>query len=349
MQVVPSNFTIAEYCGQMKEGKITVNREYQRSNQVWPPRAKSYLIETILLGYPIPKLSLYQQLDVRRRLTIKEIVDGQQRSQTILSFFEDNMRISGKSEFAGKRLSQLDEDVQARFLEYRLSVDTFVGATAVEIREVFRRINSYNIPLNKQETRHSTFQGDFKWYMVDLSRKYSQILKDLGVYSESSLNRMSDAVLLTEIIMALHEGIISASESKIDKFYKEHDHEGTFPQGNEITGKIEEAFNYIIKWQDLHGTVILKPYNMHCLILAIIHCRHVEPSLSKLFPLAEPIVFNEEIAVTNLTTLAAAVENPDAYKQFSDFIIACSEATNRLVPRETRFQYFCKALQPTIM
>ena len=56
MQVTPSNFTVAEYCQQMAENKIIINREYQRSGKVWPPAARSYLIKTILLGYPIPKL-----------------------------------------------------------------------------------------------------------------------------------------------------------------------------------------------------------------------------------------------------------------------------------------------------
>jgi hypothetical protein len=64
----------------------SVNRNYQRSDQVWPAIAKSYLIETILLGYPVPKLSLYQVLDLKSRKTSKEIVDGQQRSVTIEAY-----------------------------------------------------------------------------------------------------------------------------------------------------------------------------------------------------------------------------------------------------------------------
>jgi len=56
MQVTNTGFTIAEYCDQMKAGSIVVNRDYQRTDTVWPPAARSYLIETILLGYPIPKI-----------------------------------------------------------------------------------------------------------------------------------------------------------------------------------------------------------------------------------------------------------------------------------------------------
>jgi hypothetical protein len=53
MQVTASNFTVAEYCEQMRAGGIVVNHDYQRSDKVWPPAARSYLIETILLGYRV--------------------------------------------------------------------------------------------------------------------------------------------------------------------------------------------------------------------------------------------------------------------------------------------------------
>ena len=88
MQVTPSTFTIAEYCQQMREKSIIVNHDYQRSDKVWPPAARSYLIETILLGFPIPKLSLYQTTDLKTKKTKKEIVNGQQRSQAISDFLE---------------------------------------------------------------------------------------------------------------------------------------------------------------------------------------------------------------------------------------------------------------------
>ena len=125
MQVTLANYTIAEYCQQMADHKIVVNREYQRSEGVWPPAARSYLIDTILCGFPIPKLSLYQRTDLRTRTTIKEIVDGQQRSTTILSFYNNEFRLTGKGEFTGKSFVSLEEVEQTKFLDYALSVDTF--------------------------------------------------------------------------------------------------------------------------------------------------------------------------------------------------------------------------------
>ena len=88
MNKISASMTVADLCNERIEGQITVNRNYQRSNKVWPVAAKSYLIETILLGYPIPKMVFHQKTDVVTRATVREIVDGQQRSMALLQFFQ---------------------------------------------------------------------------------------------------------------------------------------------------------------------------------------------------------------------------------------------------------------------
>jgi hypothetical protein len=203
MQVIPTNFTIAEYCGQLAAGTIVVNKDYQRTDTVWPPAARSYLIETILEGYPMPKFLLSQKTDLKSRKTIKEIVDGQQRTKAITDFFDDKLRISGKGIFSGKTLKQLDEQDQQRFINYSITADVFAGATDDEIRQVFRRMNSYTVPLNHQERRHAIHQGEFKWFIVEITQQYAGVLKNIGVFGERQLSRMADAALFTEVVMAI--------------------------------------------------------------------------------------------------------------------------------------------------
>ncbi len=76
LQPVQSPMTIADYCAAMTRREISTNSEYQRSDKVWPPAARSFLIETILQGYPIPKIFLFQITDLKSKKTVKEIVDG---------------------------------------------------------------------------------------------------------------------------------------------------------------------------------------------------------------------------------------------------------------------------------
>ena len=56
--------------------------------------AKSYLMETILRDFPIPKLFLHQTQDSKTRKPIKQIVDSQQRTQAIMDILEDKYPLS---------------------------------------------------------------------------------------------------------------------------------------------------------------------------------------------------------------------------------------------------------------
>lgn len=343
MQVISTNFTLAEYCGQMRQGLIVVNREYQRSPKVWPAAARSYLIDTVLSGYPIPKLYLYQKIDLKTRETLKEIVDGQQRSLAILHFYSDQLRITGaKSAFVGMAYSKLPPELQQRFLEYQLSADIFVGATESEIRQVFRRINSYTVPLNPQETRHATFQGAFKWFVVAMSEKYAQMMKDIGVYTEQQLSRMNDALMISEIVYALMKGIDHASDARQHALYEEYDKGFDEDQYGHL---LDQVFGKILEWPDIHKGPLTKPYNFYSLSLAIAHVFFGPvPALVQSHDVGGRQAVSTDVVLANLTLLAEALENPEAHEELNEFVRACSAATTRKKQREARFSWFCRAI-----
>jgi hypothetical protein len=330
----------------MMEHNIVINPQYQRSSKVWPPAARSYLIDTILHGYPMPKISLYQKTDLKSRKTLKEIVDGQQRSQAIVDFYNDKLRISGKSDFTGRKYSQLDEPDQQSFMGYPVSADVFVGASDPDIRQVFRRINSYTVPLNPQEKRHAIYQGAFKWFIVEQSELYAQCMKDVGIFAESQLSRMNDATLMGEICLALLEGIQSASETKLDNLYRQF--EDQFPKKAYLSKSVKTVMSQMVEWKEIHRGSLMKPYNFYTLALAIVHSSCPVPCLKLDFALESPITIDREIVIANLTTLADALDEPSRYAGLKDFIDACSKATNRISQRKTRFSQFCRALQPRL-
>jgi hypothetical protein len=347
MQVTSTAFTIAEYCGQMEGGSIKVNRDYQRYDKVWPPSAKSYLMDTIIRGYPIPKISLYQITDLKSRKTVKEIVDGQQRSQTIFDFVNDDFRLTGKTDYAGKLFSQLEEDERQKVLNYQLTADIFVGATPEDIREVFRRINSYTVPLNPQEKRHAVYQGELKWFVVTLSRQYSEVLKNVGVFTERQLSRMADTALFSEFLYALDNGIESASEPKIDKFYAQHE----AAINAEWEPRVTTAMNRILDWQELHGSALMKPYIFYTLLLAITHALEPLPMLNPVFERPQAIAIDKSIALANLSFLADTVAQPEHNVQnvaVHNFAQNCSKGTNRKQQREGRFEWLSRALDPQL-
>ena len=343
MKVISSTTTVAAYFDEIEESKVTVNNDYQRSSKVWPTKARSYLVDTILHGFPIPKLSLYQTTDLKSRKTVKEIVDGQQRSMTIVAFMKDEFRISGNSKFAGKTYSKLDEETQSTFLEYQLSLDIFIGATEDDIRQTFRRINSYNVPLNPPELRHATFQGEFKWFIVRLLDKFSQVLKSIGTYNESQLGRMKDANLFAEIIMATHQGIESASDKKIDIFYERNEDE--FNNAGLYESLFDKAFALILGWQSLHDGPLVKPYNLYALLLAIFHRLHAFEALKPLIdePLFDKKIidaYESEVVLGELADSLLQDNETASYRKYEEFIKANSRCNKSCESKEYYVQVF---------
>ena len=342
MRSLNTAFTIAEYCSQMDAGTITVNREYQRSPHAWPPAARSYLIDTILHDYPIPKISLYQKVDLRSKKTLKEIVDGQQRSMTIHDFYNDKLRLLGNSDYEGLLFSELEEKEKKAFREYCLTTDLFVDASESAIREMFRRINSYTVPLNPEEQRHATHQGAFKWFVLDLIEQYSSALKNIGVFTERGLSRMQDAKLVTEIILAWTNGIETYTKKKLDSIYKEHDDDVSLEE--RCRWAIDKVMEKILIWEDIHNSAWMKPYNFYSLFLAVSHIQKPWRKLEMVFPRDRRRIRSDQVVTANLGILERELERDVPRKPYKTFVKACSEATNTKANREERFRTFCKCL-----
>lgn len=351
MKITPTNYTVADYCKAMNRKEIIVNRDYQRSDKVWPPAARSFLIESVLLEYPIPKLSLYQVTDIKSKETRKEIVDGQQRSRTIFDFYKNKLPLSTTCEIeeaAGKFYSDLDPKYQHKFLDYSLSIDLFLSATPKEIRETFRRINSYTVPLNPEEKRHSIYQGEFKWYIYNLSKTYDQSLINIGLFTEKQLIRMADAKLFSEIIHTLLNGITTSVAKSLDDLYKDNDL--NFPFKKYLDIRINQAMDIIFELEDIHKGPLMKPFNFYTLVLALIHTNKPVDTLLSIYQPKKDYEHDRNIVISNLTSLADSLNYPDKPpSKFKKFVLATLSKTNGAPARTTRFEFFCKALGPTLI
>ncbi|HVO69084.1 MAG TPA: hypothetical protein VMT24_03500, partial [Aggregatilineaceae bacterium] len=73
------------------------------------------------------------------------------------------------------------------------------------------------------------------------------------------------------------------------------------------------------------------------------------PSLVSLYRFEQFGRFEEDIVLANLGTLAAAIDDPAKYKGLNAFVNATAAATNRLMQRQTRFKFFCNALEPELL
>jgi hypothetical protein len=342
---VATQFTVADYCKGMTRNEIIVNREYQRSDKVWPAAARSYLIETILKGFPVPKLYLYQITDVKSRETHKEIVDGQQRSMAIWGFYKDQFKIgklAENEETRNRRYSELDEDSKRAFLSYAIDADVFVSATPAEVVEVFRRMNSYTVPLNPEEQRHAGFQGKFKWFINELADKLEALFLETNIFKEKQLVRMADNKLLTELCDSFRNGIRTTTKEILDSLYRKYD--SVFPEQEDYYNRLTTSFNLIRKMEAIHGTALMKPYMVYSLVQALTHTLKPVKKLAKHSRSPKLRSLDLDSVVPNLTTLAQAAEQDEPDGKFAEFIEASTEKTNVRENRIARFKWFCKAL-----
>lgn len=345
MKANPAPMSVADYCHDYNNRKIIVNDEYQRNVGLWTTQARSFFIESILLEYPIPKLYLYARLDLKSRQQIKEIVDGQQRSQALVSFFNNKQRLTKNidtEELRGLTYNQLGDEWKERFLSYSLPIDQFSGAPEDEVREAFRRMNANNVPLNDEEQRNARYQGPFKWFIVQVADEYKGVLSKLGLFSRRDLIRMTDLKTYADIVSTLDVGFETIKGKQIDDLYKKYN--GTFPKEEEYGDLLRTGINAFLARPEFHHAVFLRAHVFQTIILAIIE-KSRPGSIPGLdagdYPPLAARVNNEAMP---LDALCQALVDPEAHPQLLDFVRACTSRTNVGAQRIIRFAYFFQAI-----
>lgn len=149
-------FSLKQFNDLIEEGDIELAPDFQR-NFIWDETRQSRLIESLLLGLPLPSIYLSQYGD--GRLTI---VDGLQRIMTIRRFLNDKLRLSNLEyigECNGMNYSQLKEHYSP--LRMRRFGQTQIMCFVIDYRspnklkfDLFRRLNTGGKPLNNQEIRN---------------------------------------------------------------------------------------------------------------------------------------------------------------------------------------------------
>jgi hypothetical protein len=251
MLAVYSPMSVGDYCKALNDSLIVVNDEYQRNAGIWASYARSFFVESILLEYPIPKIFLYSKVDLRTRSTIKEIVDGQQRSHTLQQFYNRKFRLSTKietEELRGKGYNQLSEEYQSALISYSLPIDEFRGVQPLQIQESFRRMNASNVPLNDEEQRNAKFQGPFKWFIQRVSQRFSDLLRAAGVLSRRDIIRMGDSRLYSEVVHTITYGFVTTKGPQIDALYRRFN--STFAEEDQyfefLVGGLTQAIEAVV-------------------------------------------------------------------------------------------------------
>lgn len=198
----------------MRDGQLTVDNSFQR-NYVWLQKHQIKLVETILLGFPIPEIYLWQrETDAKTGNTKHSIIDGQQRLGAILDFINEEFSLKSKildpenqkEQFSGKTFSELNDDYKSAIWKFKLSI-RFVSESVERdnIVRMFLRLNSTSMSLNPQELRNAGFDGLFLELAAELSE--NDFWDAHSIFNAQDRRRMNDIQFISSILMFFRLGI----------------------------------------------------------------------------------------------------------------------------------------------
>jgi hypothetical protein len=355
MEIQGTTYPIADYLQMLDRKEVIVNRNYQRSPRIWPVSARSFLVETVLRNFPIPKLSLHQKTDPVSLRPHKELVDGQQRTFSLKDFYDGKFRLSSHLEeerLHGKYFKDLEDEDKRQFLNYGMTFDLFVGADDATVREVFRRMNTFTVPLNYEEQRHANYDGAFKWFIRELTNEYAEPFLLAGVFKERGLLRMADAKLLTELSHAYFHRITTTNARSLNAVYRDHDKDKDFPQETDLRKRLRNALNLLLSWRSLQeGPLLTRTHIFYSLMLATMHAqRPLEALTTQIEPI--PGKLHARKALANLEILASALSSREDDEpvgaEFGEFIEASTDRTNVAGQRIIRTRCLYRAMMGSL-
>lgn len=207
----PADYTLSVLDQMWNAGDIIIPN-FQRKF-VWTIKQSSMLIESLLMGLPVPQAFFYVDLDNRSL-----VIDGLQRVMSIAYYFsgffgeetyqgkKTVFRLTGlneKSPYAGKRYEDLTEADQRKL---KNSVLRVINVKQLGPKDddtsayhIFERLNTGGTPLTEQEIRHCVYHGE----LVELLGSLNKIKNWREVLGNASYDKHQKDVELILRVMAV--------------------------------------------------------------------------------------------------------------------------------------------------
>lgn len=224
---------------------------FQR-NFVWNLSESSRLLESLLLGLPVPGIFLAQEPETGKML----VIDGQQRLLSLLYYFNGVFNpIEGEPKQRVFRLNKVQPQFEGKTFEQLESKDRMnlencvIHATVVKqdapakddtsIYHIFERLNSGGRKLQPQEIRTAVYHGTFIDSINELNKHPSWRV----IYGRVN-ERMKDQELIIRYFAMLEDYLNYEAPMKdfLNRFVKKH---------RSDNGKIEEYATYFKQCCDI--------------------------------------------------------------------------------------------------
>jgi len=249
-------FSVSDFLDWQRQGSLNLTPPFQRRS-VWKPGAKSYLVDSVVRGLPTPLIFIREGLDLETLRPMREVIDGQQRLRTLISFVDesalpdfdpDRDRFTVWREhnpsIASKKFKSLDKSVRSRILGYEFSTHVLPNSTEDrDILMIFARLNSTGTTLNAQELRNAEFFGVFKTLMYQLAYEQLERWIGWGVFSEEEVSRMAEVEMTSDLVGNMIAGLSGKSQAKLRGWYRQYDEALT--GSDELTRRFRDTMDSI--------------------------------------------------------------------------------------------------------
>ncbi|MGW9419385.1 DUF262 domain-containing protein [Cellulosimicrobium funkei] len=205
------DWTVETLVSQMRKGRIDLDPSFQRRN-AWLGNRKSKLLESIMLGFPIPQIVLAEKLESPGHYFV---LDGKQRLLALRQFFVDTanprdsmfepLRLAGLevlTELNRKDVGALEEfrpDLLAAIENHSIRTVALSGWNSERLLlSLFLRLNTGSVALSAQELRQALIHGEFIRWLDQASGDATELRKLLN--NKHPDRRMVDAELLLRFL-----------------------------------------------------------------------------------------------------------------------------------------------------
>ena len=327
-----TTYTVADIREFASEGMLDLAPEFQR-NSVWPRRAKSYFLDSLLRDRPVPIFIVERRASAQTGRTRYSVIDGQQRLRAILEFLDDRFRLTGLdgAPWEGSSFSELEPDDQLRLYEYPLLFQVLEGYTSDEIRDIFIRLNRYVVRLAPQELRHARTPGAFSRFVEDLGAL--EYWRANRIFSANQIARMRPVEFAAELVILIVEGP-QDKKAAIDLYYDFFSEE--FADENAAGERLTAYMEWIASAVDLPQSRFRRAVDFYGLVGALDRIGGEDSGRELPRPEgARPMLEDFE----RLTSL------DDAPRDVARYLVAASRQTDNLAPRLTRIDVLERVLR----
>ena len=189
IETYSGTFTLETWHQMWQDGEIIIP-EFQRGYG-WKPAQASRLIESFLLGLPVPPVYLYAEYGSLERL----VIDGQQRLKSVIYFLEG--RFGADTPFPGKEFRLTGLNPKSPYRERTFAdldpigrkwvknaglrvviVESVKPGDYASVYPIFERLNSGGAALSNQELRNGVNGGRLVAFLRELNHdpQWRQIL-----------------------------------------------------------------------------------------------------------------------------------------------------------------------------